>query len=134
MKKRSHTITFRGKAARLAFEAITGTKIKPSETPKPKIAQFQTSREDHDLLNQIADRAVVMAKAAGVDYDKLTASMDVTACHCNGCALDLPKLLAAPDADFGHDIFGIRRHIDRTSGELRNLFVPRCALPENAVR
>lgn len=133
MKKRSHSITFRGKAARLAFEAITGTKVNQSEKPRPKFAQFKTSIEDRQLIDKITDRAVAMAKAERVSYDKLTANMDVTACHCNGCPLDLPKLLAAPDSDFGHDIFGIRRHINRTSGELGGMFLPRCALPE-AVR
>ena len=41
--------------------------------------------------------------------------------------LDLQKLLDAPDGDFGHDVFGIRRHINRQTGELENCFLPRCA-------
>lgn len=32
----------------------------------------------------------------------------------------------ANDSDFGHDIFGIRRHIDRITGRLGGEFQPRC--------
>lgn len=53
--------------------------------------------------------------------------MDLTACHCNGCELDLDRLLLAPDPDFGHDVCGIRRHIDRRTGKLGGCFLPRCA-------
>lgn len=46
--------------------------------------------------------------------------------------LDLPKLLAAPAFDFAHDIWGIIRHMDRSSypGKLRDCFWPRCAHQE----
>jgi hypothetical protein len=63
--------------------------------------------------------------------DLLETEMDITATHCNGCPLDLEKFLAAPDGDFGHDVFGIRHHINRRTGELENMFLPRCALPES---
>ena len=56
--------------------------------------------------------------------------MDLTACHLNGCPLDLPKLMNARDSDFGHDVLGIRRYINRTTGQLEEQFVLRCALPE----
>lgn len=46
----------------------------------------------------------------------------------SGCELDLQKLLDAPDGDFGHDVFGIRRHINRQTGELGDCFLPRCAV------
>lgn len=44
--------------------------------------------------------------------------------------IDLEKLLAAPDADFFHDVHGIRAHMDRRTfpGKLKNFFVPRCAI------
>lgn len=55
--------------------------------------------------------------------------MDVTACHANGCPLDLEKLLHADAFNFSHDVFGIARYINRNTGKLENCFVPRCALP-----
>ncbi len=93
---------------------------------------FKTSRFEHEFINKIADRAVKEDASLGVDYDKMTATMDVTACHANGCELDLQKLLAAPDSDFCHDVFGIRRHIDRRTGKIGGCFLPRCAMPETA--
>lgn len=75
----------------------------------------------------IARRAVAMAKELGVQYDQMTAVMDIDATHCNGCPLKLQALLEADDTNFAHDVFGIRRHIDRTTGELLNCFVPRYA-------
>lgn len=92
---------------------------------------FRASPEDRKLIDQIANRAVAYAKTLDIPYDKLTASMDITACHANGMPLDLSKLLAAADGDFGHDIFGIRRHINRDTGQIMDCFVPRCALPES---
>lgn len=68
-----------------------------------------------------------MSEKFGIEYDRLSATMDIEACHCNGMPLDLAKLLAAPDADFGHDVFGIRRYLDRTTGWIADRFVPRCA-------
>lgn len=43
--------------------------------------------------------------------------------------LDLEKLLTAPKFDFAHDIYGIIRHMDRSSypGTLKDGFWPRCA-------
>ena len=53
--------------------------------------------------------------------------MDIEATHCNGCPLDLTGLLNAGDADFAHDICGIRDHLSRFTGELQGGFVPRYA-------
>lgn len=87
------------------------------------------TRFEQDLIHKIANRAVAMAAELDVRYDKLTACMDLAGCHLNGCTLDLNKLLAAPDADFGHDVFGIRRHINRETAALEDCFLPRCAYP-----
>lgn len=59
--------------------------------------------------------------------DRLSLSMDIAATNAT-CPLDGKKLLAFPDLDFAHDIVGIHHHLDRTTGELLNCFVPRCAL------
>ena len=92
---------------------------------------FDTTKDDMLLIREIAKRA---AREMPADYQPdgglLDADMDVTACHANGCPLDLVKLLAAPRFDFIHDVGGIRQHLDRETGELRDCFLPRCAMPE----
>jgi len=87
--------------------------------------KFRTSREDGLLIQSIAERASALAEKVADTYPLMDATMDVTACHANGNPLRLAELLAADDANFGHDIFGIRRHLDRTTGQLGGCFVPR---------
>lgn len=67
--------------------------------------------------------------------EALDLQMDLAATHANGTPLDFGKLFQAPDDSFGHDVLGIRRHLDRETGKLGGHFLPRCALPErkNAV-
>lgn len=89
--------------------------------------RFDASKEDADAITLIVNRAMALAKKHGNPiHDKLSLRMDVTACHCNGCALDLQKLLAFDDFNFVHDVFGIRNHIDRETGKLTRCFLPRC--------
>ncbi len=88
---------------------------------------FAVSRTEARLLSKIAERAVQLSDQLDLDVEFLSIEMDLTACHCNGCPLELETLLYAKDADFGHDVFGIRRFLDRTSGELTRCFVPRYA-------
>jgi hypothetical protein len=59
--------------------------------------------------------------------------MDLTACHKNGCALDLIGLLDASERDFKHDIDGIQRHIDRNDGSLKDCFLPRYAASQQGL-
>jgi hypothetical protein len=59
--------------------------------------------------------------------DFKTLGMDITACHLNGCPLDLDALLVADIDDFYHDIGGITHHIDRNTGALQDCFLPRFA-------
>lgn len=89
------------------------------------MVNFEASRTEYKFANKIARRA---AYELGADYTQI--EMDVVACHMNGCPLDLKRLLAAEDGEFAHDILGIRRHIDRDTGELRNCFVPRFSQSE----
>ena len=65
----------------------------------------------------------------GVEYTEKDANMDITACHLNGCPLRLEELLNANDASFGHDVFGIRRYLDRKTGKLTGFFDPRYSAP-----
>ncbi len=92
---------------------------------------FKTTETVHRLIGDL-----VVAFAANRDgIDRLTLAMDITACHLNGCPLDLE---AMHDAVFPahteyadsvwHDIAGIHAHIDRDTGRLDHGFSPRFGL------
>ena len=77
-----------------------------------------------------ADEAIVsIAKRANrlLGVDVMDTIMDLEIVHENGCNIDLDGLLKANDGDFGHDVGGIRRHVNRSTGKLENCFVPRYA-------
>lgn len=98
----------------------------PTEKAATGVIDFSITKDEQKLVTKIARRAAKMAKEADIEYDQKTADMDICACHKNGCPLDLKKLLAFPDADFGHDVFGIRKYINRETGKLERGFFPRC--------
>lgn len=92
---------------------------------------FKVSADDGLLIREIARRA---HKTVYKDYAKTVQSpqytmMDLCAAH-NTCPLRLQELLEARDAEFAHDILGIRKYICRTTGHLNELFVPRFAKPD----
>src|SRR5688572_23288369 len=89
------------------------------------MVNFSATVGEYELIALILDRA----EKEGV-IDRVSLEMDLDTCHSNGCPLDFAKLLAAPAFDFVHDIYGIIRHMDRTTGELRNCFLPRCSQPQ----
>lgn len=96
------------------------------------VIKFDCSRFEHGLIEKIVDRAEKM-KPEGMRQSRMDWFMDITACHANGCQLKLDELLVAADFDFAHDVFGIRRHIDRTTGRLGDCFLPRFAMPGEEV-
>ena len=93
------------------------------------ITNWKTTRSEAELIIQIAKRASKMAAKAGWKYPVLEADMDVTAAHLNGCPLKLAELLDASDGDFSHDVFGIRKNINRETGMIENYFLPRYSRP-----
>lgn len=94
-----------------------------------QMINWKTTKKDSRLIRAIVDRAMAIFEAdPDITYSKSDCHMDIRACHVNGCELDLERLLSFPDADFGHDVFGIRRYIDRDTGKLTDYFVPRCAV------
>jgi hypothetical protein len=110
----------------MATPRTTSTRLPAYVKPGP---QFTATRADFPIIAKIAGRAVAMAAEAGVAYKHQDAMMDVEACHSNGCPLKLAELLAADDGSFGHDVFGIRRFLDRDTGKLTECFLPRFAQP-----
>jgi hypothetical protein len=83
----------------------------------------RTSRQDRELIIMIAERALAMSRSYSVQYSNI--QIDLLACHLNGHPLNLRGLLNADDYNFAHDIFGIRRHLNRNTGELTGGFRPR---------
>jgi len=93
---------------------------------------FKVTKAECDLISKIVARGAQMALAAGIKrFDTMSANMDITACHANGCKLRLEDMLAADDFNFSHDFFGISRHIDRDTGKMLNCFLPRFNAPNN---
>jgi len=88
---------------------------------------FHVTTDEFKIIAAIADRASKLAVELGDSYPLMDAEMDVTATHANGCPLDLELLRIFDDFNFAHDVFGIRWHIDRSTGGLGDCFVPRCA-------
>jgi hypothetical protein len=84
---------------------------------------LKTTLQEALMIGKIVKRALTFMPG----LDPLTMNIDVAATHANGCPLDLPALLSAPDLDFLHDICGIREHIDRETGRLTDCFIPRSA-------
>lgn len=83
------------------------------------------SAPERRTIEQIVERALRDHPTVLRKRDRMDLQMDLIACHMAGCKLDLDRLLAADDANFAHDVFGIRRHIDRDTGRLMNFFWPR---------
>lgn len=109
--------------------AALGTPHNPVETPPTPF--MRATREELHLMLQIVQRFETVLQDTLPPSDlppRVALMMDLEACHCNGCPLDLQGLLHAPrEFDFVHDVGGILRHLDRATGQLGGLFRPRYA-------
>ena len=104
---------------------ISVDNMNPVKEESMNMINFDATPEDQELIRKIAERAVLTSAEFGVIRDALDVRMDITACHLNGNPLRLADLLIADDFNFGHDVCGIERHLDRTTGQLMNCFSPR---------
>jgi hypothetical protein len=87
---------------------------------------FNCSKNESEAINKIADRYIQMMHLhSSKKIDRTALIMDITACHCNGCNLNLHGLLTADEFNLGHDVGGIRQYIDRSTGKMTNCFLPR---------
>jgi len=91
--------------------------------------RFTKERVDRMLIAKIGERAeeLELVKTHG---ERLALELDINAVHSNGNPLRLADLLSANTFGFTHDVTGIRRHIDRRTGQLKNCFLPRYSQPE----
>ncbi|MHB1099501.1 MAG: DUF6874 family protein [Burkholderiales bacterium] len=88
----------------------------------------KVSKYEFEIIHKIVLRGEELATRLNVPApDRSTVTMDLAAAHI-ACSLQLSELLIAPDADFAHDFFGIRKHIDRRTGALTDCFLPRFAM------
>lgn len=85
---------------------------------------FDTTRAESELISAIVARAV----SEFAIEDRLSLEMDLTANQTSGTPVDLKALLEADTGNFGHDVLGISRYINRTTGELLEFFTPRYSL------
>jgi len=97
------------------------------------MVKFNCTQKEFALIDRVVDLALADMDGVSKRTRELTRKelqMDLAACHKNGCPLDFEKLLSGrfrESGSFGHDVWGIRRFIDRTTGKLTNHFLPRCA-------
>jgi hypothetical protein len=113
-------------------DAPPATSILPQELSSEAVPRampvFAATHSERSLIERIVQRFLRIMED---DWkgSRLSLLMDLEACHCNGCALDLQGLLDAPrDGDVAHDVAGISQHLDRSTGRLTRFFLPRYAL------
>lgn len=98
--------------------------------PKHKEVSFSVTPEERAVIGEIVKRAQAEGLCRGKQapnhwYEPLSMEMDLCACHANGTRLDFDRLLGANGFNFTHDIAGIARHMNRTTGQLDDHFSPR---------
>jgi len=109
-------------------DALATRRFSPLEIQQmlgmPKLV---ATRDERKLIQIIVLRyAELVGSERSVDV--LSTLMDLEACHCNGCPLDLVALAEAlRDEDVIHDVAGITRHLNRDTGKLEGFFRPRYA-------
>lgn len=101
---------------------------------KEAAINWAISGDDEEIISKITDRAMALAAKAKIVYPRLDCEMDLIACHLNAQPLRLADLLKADDFNFAHDVFGIKRHIDRETAQLRDFFSPRFSSRQDAKR
>ena len=94
-------------------------------------ATFTANASEALIIAEIASRYLDELSIARIPKsqrpDKLSVIMDIEAAHSNGCPLKLTDLCNAEAFDLVHDVGGIGRHINRTTGKLGGHFLPRYA-------
>lgn len=93
------------------------------------VVEFYVPKDDQEraVIESIANRSVEL----GIHDNQLDALMDLSATMFH-MPLRVYDLFAADDFNFAHDLGGIARHLDRTTGNLLHAFLPRYAAPQAA--
>ena len=77
-------------------------------------------------ITEIGRRGSKLAKDHGFKLNPIDLIMSIEKATEHDPSIDLDTLLGFQDGDFGHDVFGIHRHLNRETGELMDCFSPRC--------
>jgi hypothetical protein len=79
-----------------------------------------------DRLNalEVAKRATTLIPG----IDRMSVLMDLSVVHNHHYKLDFERMASADDFNLAHDIAGIAYHLNRSTGKLRDCFVPRFAV------
>lgn len=101
-------------------------------------ARYSTTPQDFLYIFALARAAARISKEYNLEspfrYSVLEASMDLEAVHAS-CPLKLKEMVEALEtahkSDVVHDLLGIRRHINRETGQLEDHFRPRFVAPAN---
>ena len=91
-----------------------------------KAINWKLSKRDQEIVAQIVKRALPLVERAGFKSTAQDVEMDVIAAH-RIIGLRLLDLATTDDANFGHDVLGIVRYLDRETLEMKDFFVPRFA-------
>lgn len=96
------------------------------------MVSFKVTKEEAELIVKIAARAQVELfnpkngqEKSWCKQTEQDTQMDLCATIAQGVPLRLEELLSADNFNFCHDIAGIYRHIDRSTGKLEGFFRPR---------
>jgi len=91
-------------------------------------SKIKTSKKEMELIAKIVDRVInkVREEEVQMPIPRASLMMDLTVVH-HKYSLRLNDMLEGGDFDFFHDIYGIIKHLDRETGELKDCFLPRYA-------
>jgi hypothetical protein len=91
------------------------------------MVKFDVTKAEFRIIHEIATRAMreLVAARKNDPFKLMDIQMDITAVHANGNALQLTALRDADAFNFAHDVLGIRRKLDRETGQLTDNFSPR---------
>ena len=92
------------------------------------MVNFTVNENERELIKKIVARFVEATEWEG---EQLQLIMSVTACHANGCKLDLARMADCERTfDLVHDVSGIHFAISRYTGKIEGDFIPRFASSE----
>lgn len=88
------------------------------------------SRYEMMLIEEIVTRAILLAESFHVTLDEVKYEEVLVITHVN-YGLRLHDLIStAKDSDFAHDVWGILKHLDVQTGQLKDGFLPRYILTD----
>lgn len=76
-----------------------------------------------DYASYIAEIAFERFPDMEIDIGGLTMDIEAADCHVG---LNFWKLANANEGTFGHDVLGIRKHLNKGTARLEHFFKPRC--------